>query len=253
MRLLSRGDAALLIAAVIALGSLSFALRPQHTVTVAADPATARVDRSAPPAIDRPTALVIGDAYTTGSGLAETSYGCGAAATMGWLCKTAAEAGTGYISGGAANRFPLGPNSGMSTSFGERISRFANTYAPDVVLLDGGRNDLFAPPSARFEVMASAIAQAHQVWPNARIVFVIPRFLSRPDDDLDINDKAVDKLRNASGVDDLVVVDPVAAFTDRDTAGLISRDGTNPNAEGERALAAALAESLRRNGFARVT
>lgn len=244
-----RADIALVAAAVLAVTGVGFALWPRPTPTVAADPATVRIDRPGAPGSDRPTALIIGDSYTAGSGLAELSYGCQAATRMGWLCKTATEDGTGYISGGAANRFPRGQNAGMSTSFGERISRLAQTYDPEVVILDGGRNDQFAPPEARTEVMASAIGQARQTWPQARIVFVAPRFLNRPEDDLGVDGETIDKLKEVSGVKDLVVVDPVAEFRDRDTAGLISRDGTKPAAAGEQALADALTDALLGNGL----
>lgn len=249
MRRPARRDVALLVAGILAVVGLGFSLRQQQTATVAVDPANVHVDRLIAPLSGRPTALIISDAYTSDTGLAELSYGCQAATRMGWLCETAAEAGTGYISGGAANRFPVGSNSGMSTSFGERIPRLAATFDPQVVILDGGRNDQFVPPEARFEVTASAIAQAHQTWPNARIVFVAPRFLDRPADDLDVNEKTIDQLKKASGFKDLVVVDPAAGFKDRDTAALISSDGTKPSPEGERALAAALADDLKRNGF----
>lgn len=251
MRRLAHRDAALLVAGILALNCLGFALRPQHTATVVVAPAAARVERVSVPVSDRPTALVISDAYSSGSQLAEMSYGCAAAARMAWLCKVAAEPDTGYVSGGPEKRFPLESGSGMSTSLGERISRLATSYDPDVVILDGGRDDLFAPPVTRFEMTASAIAQAHQTWPKARIVFVVPRFLARPGDDLGLDAKTIDLLREASGVKDLVVVDPVAAFIGRDTAGLVSRDGTTPTRAGERALATALADDLQRNGFER--
>ena len=131
----------------------------------------------------------------------------------------------------------------------ETIAEEAKAQNISLPILDGGRNDQFVPPEARFEVTASAIAQAHQTWPNARIVFVAPRFLDRPADDLDVNEKTIDQLKKASGFKDLVVVDPAAGFKDRDTAALISSDGTKPSPEGEQALAAALADDLKRNGF----
>jgi lysophospholipase L1-like esterase len=244
-----RSDIALAAAAVLAATGAGFALWPRPTPIVVADPAAVRIDRPAAAVVDRPTALIIGDSYTAGSGLAELSYGCQAATAMGWICKLAAEDGTGYISGGAANRFPRDQNAGMSTSFGERIPRLATAYDPDVVILDGGRNDQFAPPQARTEVMASAIKQARQTWPQARIVFVAPRFLNRPDDDLGVDGGTIDELREVSGVKDLVVVDPVVGFRGRDTAALVSRDGKNPTAAGERALASALSDALVRNGL----
>ena len=165
---------------------------------------------------------------------------------MGWLCKLAAEPGTGYISGGTANRFNLYQGSGKSTSFGERIPALGSRYQPDIVILDGGRNDVFVPPTARFDVTASTIWQVQQTWPNARIVFVKPRFLAKPDDDLGVTNEVAGLLRN--GKPELVVVDPIARFVGVDTKGLIASDGTNPNSKGEQKLAAALADELAKNG-----
>src|SRR5437764_11521144 len=51
-----------------------------------------------------PLALFIGDSYTAGSGSTEMSYGCRAVAQMDLLCAVSARGGTGYISGGVANR-----------------------------------------------------------------------------------------------------------------------------------------------------
>ena len=245
-----RSDLALALASVLALTGLIFALWPGHTRAAPVTAAAADVPRpelSTPPS--RPTALVISDSYTSGSGLAETSYACAAVTTMGWLCKLAAEPGTGYISGGTANRFPVNQGSGKSTSFGERIPHLAGMYKPDVVVLDGGRNDVFAPPADRLKVTASTIWQAHQTWPNARIVYVVPRFLANPDDDLGSGGDLAAQLKADSGVNDLVVVDPILGFKDTDTKPLISADGTNPNVNGERALASSLAKALASSGI----
>lgn len=244
-----RADVALALAVVTAVAALGIALRPQHTPAAAASPWAAEVPRPQLSPPTRPTALIISDSYTSGTGLAETSYACEAATRMGWLCKLAAEPGTGYISGGTANRFPIDQGSGKSTSFGERIPILSATYKPDVIILDGGRNDAFAPPSARFEVTASTIWQVHQTWPDARIVYVQPRFLTRPGDDLGADNDIVDQLKEASGVKDLVVVDPILTFKGTDTAPLIAADGTNPSREGERALASALAKALAQSGI----
>ena len=236
----------MLVAALAALSGLGIALRPQHTATIAVAPAAAEIPRPAVAPAGQPTVLVIGDAYSSGSGLAENSYACEAATRMGWLCKLAAEPGTGYISGGTANRFSLDQGSGKSTSFGERIPALGSRYQPDIVILDGGRNDVFVPPTARFDVTASTIWQVQQTWPNARIVFVKPRFLAKPDDDLGVTNEVAGLLRN--GKPELVVVDPIARFVGVDTKGLIASDGTNPNSKGEQKLAAALADELAKNG-----
>jgi lysophospholipase L1-like esterase len=126
-------------------------------------------------------------------------------------------------------------------------------YTPDVVILDGGRNDVFAPAADRFKVTASTIGQAHQTWPNARIVYVLPRLLSKPDDDLGAGADIADRLKDASNVKDLVVVDPTASFKDADTKELIAKDGTNPNLKGELALASALAKALADSGIPAAT
>lgn len=249
MKHVRRIDVALAVAAMAAVAALGVALRPQHTPAAPASPLAAEVPRPPLSPLTRPTALVIGDAYTSGDGLVETSYACEAATRMGWLCKLAAEPGTGYISGGTANRFPLDQGSGKSTAFAERIPVLAASYKPDVVILDGGRNDVFAPPVSRFEVTASTIWQAHQTWPDARIVYVKPRFLTRPGDDLGADDDIVNQLKEATGVKNLVVVDPIATFEGIDTAPLISADGTNPSREGEKALADALAKNLATSGI----
>jgi lysophospholipase L1-like esterase len=253
MRRLRRTDLLLAVVAVLAIAGLALALRPHHTPGTSGI-AGADIDRpplSAPAA--RPTALVISDSYTSGSGLAEASYACEAATQMGWLCKLATEPGTGYISGGTANRFPIKQGSGKSTSFGERIPILAGLYKPDVVILDGGRNDTFAPANDRFQVEASTIWQAHQTWPNARIVYIQPRFLAKPDDDLDAGPDIADRLKEASDVKDLVVVDPIIGFKDTDTKKLISSDGINPNSDGEKALASALAKVLATSGIPSAT
>lgn len=238
-------DVALTLAALLAVAGLGVALLSPQTPASARLSAAevARPSLSSPPE-DRPTALVIGDSYTSGSALAEMSYGCQAAATMGWVCKLAAEPGTGYISGGPANRFPVEQGSGESTSFSERIPILAGMYDPEVVILDGGRSDTFAPPPDRMKVTASTIWRARQIWPDAKIVYVRPRLLAKPDDDLGVEDDIEQQLKETSGVKDLVVVDPIAGFTDTDTKPLLSSDGEAPNPAGEKAIADALGKAL---------
>ena len=236
----------------MAVAALGFSLRPQHTPLAAGVPA-AELQRPKEFQTSRPVALVISDAYTTGSGAAEASYACKAATEMGWLCKLAAEPGTGYISGGTANRFPINQGTGKSSSFGERITTLANYYSPDYLIFDGGRADLFAPPVTRFESTVSAIWQAHQTWPKARIIFVKPRLLAKPEDDLGVDDDIVDLLRKAPDIKDLVVIDPILGFKDTDTKGLISVDGSNPNRAGGNALARAMATELERSGLRSAT
>ena len=67
-------------------------------------------------------------------------------------------------------------------------------YKPDVVILDGGRNDVFAPREVVFDAMSWTIEDVRRNWPAARIVFIRPRFLARPDDDLGFDDEFIARL-----------------------------------------------------------
>jgi hypothetical protein len=241
-------DVAAIVLSIAVLAGLGFVLRPQHTPTITVAPSTAHIERPQPPARTGPSALIISDSYTGGIGLKEMYYGCTAAARMGWLCDLSAQPGTGYISGGEANR-SINPDSGPSTSFDERLPRLADMYKPDVVVLDGGRNDLFAPADAVFAVMSATIAHARQTWPDAEIVFIRPRFLDRPADDLGFNDDFIARLQAEPTTGDLVVVDPFSRFIDTDTSTMLSSAGSVPNQEGALAVSSALVDELSAHGF----
>lgn len=241
-------DVAAIAVTIIVICTLGYGLEAQPTRSIVAVPAAAHVDRPNLPAHDRSSVLFVGDSYTGGSGLPEMSYSCVAATRMGWFCNLAAMPGTGYISGGAANRFTvryLGP----STSFAERIPILAVKYRPDIVVLDGGRNDLFPPRQDVYKAVSATIDDVNRAWPAANIVFIRPRFLARPNDDLGFDDRFVAGLLAEPAARRMVVIDPIALFSGTDTSGLLSSDGIHPNAEGELDLASALVKSLARSGF----
>jgi lysophospholipase L1-like esterase len=249
MRKVRWSDVAAIAVLVALVAGLGFALRPQHVPTVAVGPSTVDVVRPQPPAKTVASVLFISDAYAAGRGLAETFYGCRAAVRMNWLCNLSAEPGTGFVSGGPANRFALGNGEGQTTSFNERLPKLAGSYQPDVVVLDGGRNDDFVPKDAEFEVMAATIAEARRLWPAARLIFIRPRLLSQPTDDLGYDDDFIGRLLALPAAQDMVVVDPIIRFADTDTSGLLAKDGSHPNQDGEIALSEALLDSLSENGF----
>ena len=85
----------------------------------------------------------------------------------------------------------------------------AAKYDPNVVILDGGRNDLFAPREAIFDAMVSTIAGARRPWRAARIVFIRPRLLARPTDDLGFDDEFIARQFAEPGAQDVVVIDPI--------------------------------------------
>jgi hypothetical protein len=236
---------ALAVAVVVGLG---FALRSDDTATIAVDPSTVHIERPQPSEAPRPSVLYIGDSYTLGNGSAEMSYACMAAVQMGWFCNLSALPGTGYISGGPANRFLVDPYLGMSTSFIERIPHLAAVYQPDVVVLDGGRNDELAPVEDVFLAMRATIEEASEVWPTATIVFIRPRFLRKPSDNLGFSAAFIARLKSAAP--DMILLDPIKTFADINTSSMLGKDKVHPNRQGEFAIMSALVESLSSYRFA---
>jgi lysophospholipase L1-like esterase len=255
MSALRRLDAAALVVALLVVGGLGAVLWPRATAASPASSAKAAVDHSQPASVaaNPATVLFIGDSYTAGNGLPEMSYACQAAVRLGWLCEVSAVPGTGYISGGPANRSVVDEYTGLSTSFIERIPKLSAMYRPDVVVLDGGRNDTFAPRDDVFDAMVATIDEARRAWPKATIVFIRPRFLANPDDDLSYGDSFIAALRAQPGNQQLMILDPLSRFSGESTADLLRSDGIHPNRNGELQLASALLAALTDRGFAVVS
>jgi lysophospholipase L1-like esterase len=190
-----------------------------------------------------PLALFIGDSYTAGESSAELSYGCRAAVQMGWLCTLSAVGGTGYISGGPANRW-VDPHIGKSLSFSERISHLSAQYDPALVVLDGGRNDEFAPREDVFDAMASTIAEVHRTWPDAKVIFIRPRFLAKPADTLGFDDAFMARLQSEPAAQGVIFIDPIRSFVGTDTPGLLGSDKIHLNRQGEQRMTTALVDAL---------
>jgi lysophospholipase L1-like esterase len=191
----------------------------------------------------RPLVMFIGDSYTEGKSTREMSYGCRAAVQLGWLCAVSAMGGTGYISGGVANRW-VDPYGRKSLSFSERISHLGAQYDPAVVVLDGGRNDEFPPREDVYDAMLSTISETRRTWPRAKIVFTRPRFLANPTGDLGFDDEFMAHLESQPAAKGVVFIDPISSLSDTDTSELISADGIHPNAAGEDRMTADLLASL---------
>jgi lysophospholipase L1-like esterase len=190
-----------------------------------------------------PLALFIGDSYTAGKSSAELSYGCRAAVQMGWLCALSAVGGTGYISGGAANRW-VDPHIGKSLSFSERIPHLAAQYDPALVVLDGGRNDEFPPREDVFAAMVTTLAEVRRTWPDAKVIFIRPRFLAKPESDLGFDDEFMARLKSEPAAQGVIFIDPISSFVDTNTSGLLVSDGIHLNRHGEERMTKALVDSL---------
>lgn len=236
-------DAGAMAVAVAVLSGLIVNVRPMEQSSYSTT-LFATADRPQSVTASAPLALFIGDSYTAGDNSAELSYGCRAAVEMGWLCALSARGGTGYISGGVANRW-VEPYTGKSLSFGERIPHLAAQYDPAYVVLDGGRNDLFAPREDTFTEMLSAIGEVRRTWPHAQIVFIRPRFLANPADTLGFDDRFMKSLEAAPTSHGVTFIDPLHSLSGTDTSALLSDDGIHPNPAGEIHMAAVLFDALR--------
>jgi hypothetical protein len=153
------------------------------------------------------SSLWIGDGYTT----------CAAADDLGWTCRLDAEQGTGFLSDGRSfdQRFATLP---------DRLRTI--TPAPDVVVIDAGRNDLDVYAAhALAEAIATYAADVRAAYPDATLVEVVPwtRDQTAPVPELP------EVVRTAMGLQQGYVVDPWAdgwagrvhtpAATDRALAG----------------------------------
>lgn len=251
MRIRRCGDIAATVLAIATIGGLAVVSHPHPTPTGPVPTAAEPITRPVAPPPGRPSVLLIGDSYTGGpNGLPELSYGCQAASAMGWLCHLSAVPGTGYISGGPANRFIVDEYIGSSTSFSERVPRLSAQYQPDIVILDGGRNDEFPPRDDVYNAMAATIGQVRHAWPTARIVFIRPRFLDNPGDDLGFDDAFIRRLSEDPDAAGMTILDPVGGFVDDNTSQWLLADGVHPNLLGDKKIAIALIDALESHGFA---
>ena len=168
----------------------------------------------------------------------------------GWVgSATSRRGGNGYISGGPANR-STDEYLGATTSFSERIPHLAAKYDPDIVVLDGGRNDTFPPREDVYMAMRDTIADARRAWPDAQIVFVRPRYLADPGDDLGFDANFMARLESEPAAAGVLFIDPIASLVGTDTSALLSDDGVHPNPRGYRELGSALVDSLTKHDMA---
>jgi lysophospholipase L1-like esterase len=229
---------AIAICVGIASASCSAAIAPH-----AGTPSVLENQQASSSAQTLPLALFIGDSYTAGSGFAEMSYGCRAVAQMDLLCAVSARWGTGYISGGVANRW-VDPYLGRSLSISERIPHLAAKYDPAVVILDGGRNDEFPPREDVYTAMIQTIKEARRTWPGAVIVFIRPRYLAQPSADLGFDDEFMARLESEPAAVGVAFIDPIGSLAPTNTSALLASDRIHPNREGEQRLTQALLDAL---------
>ena len=204
------------------------------------------------------TALFIGDSYTEGPSTPDQSYGCLTTTELGWKCDIAAQGGTGYLSGGPGHRVSLGQSAPPSTSFVERLPGLREQYQPDVIVIDGGRNDTDFDMSEVDRTFADTVRKVIKSWPNSRVVVIGPWFLKEPVirpsalAGRTIGDEFQSVLRSSHDFDAVHFIDPGALgwFAGIDTSPYLSDDGIHPNSEGVKKISELLTSALKNEGFA---
>jgi lysophospholipase L1-like esterase len=198
---------------------------------------------------ERPAALFVGDSYTAGSGTAgpRLGYACLAAEQMDWICNLDAQSGTGYINDGSLNSVAFRP-------FAQRLGDDAKRFRADVVIVDGGRNDVSPDLDGVAAAAADYLRAVRSQWPQARLVVVVPYFLSSTPQSFPFAERLGARLREIVQPLGGIVIDPMASgwVPAPDVAALLSPDGIHPNADGHRYLAEHFSGALREAGMSDV-
>ena len=67
---------------------------------------------------------------------------------------------------------------GTTTRFENRLQVSIERYRADIIFVDGGRNDLHMSPMDLFPVMTSYIDTVRDAWPDARLVIIVPTYVT---------------------------------------------------------------------------
>ena len=161
----------------------------------------------------QPALLVVGDSYAA-------AYPDLVADKLGWSLSADVQDGTGFVS-------HTDTPSPAHAPFIDRLERDASTYHADYVLIDGGRNDLSAPPEQVLPAAEEYLNDVHSRWPEAKIIVVLPTFAAS---DESANYPAMaDGLRRTADALGAYVIDPAgAALVHRRRSEVPSRAGRSP-------------------------
>lgn len=202
-------------------------------------PATAGQDRSAlePSEPDDPyVALVVGDSFTGGSAMNDgPTWAEIVADDEGWLLKTDAVGGTGYLAGSATK--PPIP---------KRIAQTVNDNDPDLVIIAGGFNDAGRYPGSAVAAAATETVEAYDAaFPEADVLLLSPWGNGAPSTDQLSLAKALEVVATNVGVDYLDVTKFLASSPDQ----WIGSDGTHPTNAGHQELAERMSGALETFGY----
>ncbi|MFL0175311.1 SGNH/GDSL hydrolase family protein [Mycobacterium sp. SMC-13] len=231
------------LAVVVVLGVLNWVKlsRAGHSVS-ALHRATDRTDIQAPMETSSwRTALFVGDDFLAW-GRGYYTYPYVVCDTFKLNCNVDAQTGTGFLSNGqnysSANR-PLI----------DRLPTDKEVYnAPDIVIVDAGRNDIPAEPEVFGGAVESYLREVKQSWPQAEIVVIAPWVMAPEQDPTYAATASI--ICERTEVVGAMCIDPVAEgwFTGVDVSTSSMDDNRHPNQSGHTFVGRKLAEFLQSHG-----
>ena len=149
--------------------------------------------------------LFVGASYTAGVGAQPPTNGYAylAARAMGWDARVDAIPGTGYLNQGP----PVGGQL-KDNSFPTRLAHLPITPVPNILVLQGGRNDVGYPPAILQAAVQRTIGIVRQRFSKTRIVLLGPIPASLPPDRGELNVAHV--LREAARSGGVDFIDPIS-------------------------------------------
>jgi lysophospholipase L1-like esterase len=186
-------------------------------------------------------ALWVGDSFTAGEGAdvpASLTYPHLVGERLDWVCHVDAQAGTGFVNSGFLASSEYAP---LLARLPDDVRRFA----ADVVVLDGGRNDVDVAPTALRVAIDTYLTALRGSYPDARVVIVLPSLVDevQPQEYRRIGGL----LREAASSYRAAVVDPAGTGAFADPAlnrTLVCEDGFHPSAAGQAHYAEVLTRLL---------
>lgn len=187
---------------------------------------------SSTPSTGTPVAAFLGDSYSLGQGGGGTNWTTLVAAAAGWKEANLARGGTGYTKGSSGATCDLS----YCPSYQEMIPAVAAAH-PAVVVVSGGRNDGASYDRAAIKSFYSSLRAA---VPQARIVAISPLWDAQPVPGwLGVLAGDVRYSVAIVGGEYADIGQPLL-----DHPELVAAGGVYPNAEGYKAIAAAVRTSL---------
>jgi lysophospholipase L1-like esterase len=240
---------ATLIMIAVAATALGVIVRHAHTrESTISELATAANRYSQWPMVTtrRLSVLFTGDDFAAGyGGVGLNAYPYILCNAVGLTCHVDAQIGTGLVNDG--RRY-----SARTLRLIDRLPVDARLYDPDVIIIDAGRNDVEATPQEYAAALKQYMQELNRLWAHARIVVVLPAYLS-DHADASYPERAAlttDAVKLLGGI----VIDPIARgwYAGVDMSSLKSGHDGHPNQQGHELIAHKLAEALEDLGIAQI-